>query len=187
MPARIPLLLFDVDGVLNPYAAPGCPPGYTEHELFPGEEAVLVCAAHGEWLAELAIRFQLVWATGWGAEANRLLAPLLQIPELPVIGFPPVPFHPRDKLPAVARYARGRSLAWVDDQFPAETRGWAAAREAPTLLVEVDPAEGLTRPVIDECLRWAEGIAGESPRVRSGKLCLRIGQFVVLNDSSFGR
>lgn len=112
MPPRLPLLLLDVDGVLNLYAAPCCPPGYTEHELFPGEEAVRVCAAHGQWLAELAIRFQLVWATAWGAEANRL---------------------------------------------------------------------------IDTCLRWAEGIAGESPRARSGKLCLRIGQFVVLNDSSFGR
>lgn len=187
MPARLPLLLLDVDGVLNPYAAPCCPPGYTEHELFPGEEAVRVCAAHGRWLAELAIRFQLVWATGWGAEANRLLAPLLQIPELPVIGFPPVPFHPRDKLPAVARYARERSLAWVDDQLPAETRAWAAARRAPTLLIEVDPADGLTRPVIDACLRWAEGIAEESSRARSGKLCLKIGQFVVLNDSSLWR
>jgi hypothetical protein len=97
------LLLLDADGVLNPYAAPCCPPGYTEHELFPGGEAVRVCAAHGRWLAELAARFQLAWATAWGAEANRLLAPLLEIPELPVIGFPPVPFHPRDKLPAGRR------------------------------------------------------------------------------------
>jgi len=187
LPARLPLLLLDVDGVLNPYAARRCPPGYTEHDLFPGEEAVRVCTAHGRWLTELAARFQLVWATAWGAEANRLLAPLLGIPELPVIGFPPVPFHPRDKLPAVARYARGRPLAWVDDQLPAETRAWAAARRAPALLVEVDPADGLTRPVIDGCLRWAEGIVGESPRARSGKLCLKIGQFVVLNDSPFRR
>src|SRR6266851_5151464 len=28
----------------------------------------------------------------WGTDANRLIAPLLQIPDLPVIGFPPVPF-----------------------------------------------------------------------------------------------
>ena len=168
MPARLPLLLLDVDGVLNPHAAPCCPPGYTEHELFPGEEAVRVGAAHGRWLTELATRFQLAWATAWGAEANRLLAPLLEIPELPVIGFPPVPFHPRDKLPAVARYAGGRPLAWVDDQLPAETRAWAAARRAPALLIEVDPADGLTRPVVDGCLRWAEGIAGELSRARSG-------------------
>ncbi len=65
-----------------------------------------MCAAHGPWLHELAARFRIVWATAWGDEANRLLAPLLQIPGLPVIAFPPVAFDSRDKLPAIARYAR---------------------------------------------------------------------------------
>jgi hypothetical protein len=97
--SSLPLLLLDVDGVLNPFAAPACPPGYTEHEFFPGEEPVRLGRAHGPWLQELATRFQIVWATAWGADANRFLAPLLQIPDLPVIRFPPVPFHPRDKLP----------------------------------------------------------------------------------------
>ncbi len=78
-----PLLLLDVDGVLNPFAAPACPPGYTEHEFFPGEDPVRLCAAHGPWPRELATRFQIVWATAWGDGANRLLAPLLQLPSLP--------------------------------------------------------------------------------------------------------
>lgn len=162
-----PLLLLDVDGVLNPYAAAACPPGYAEHELFPGEEAVRVCAAHGRWLAELATAFELVWATAWGEEANRLLAPLLRIPELPVIGFPPVPFRPRDKVPAIAGYAGPRPLAWIDDEFTAEARAWAGGRSAPTLLVGADPAEGLTRSAVDRCLRWAEVVCGEPPRMRS--------------------
>jgi hypothetical protein len=104
----LPLLLLDVDGVLNPFAAAACPPGYTEHDFFPGEEPVRLCPTHGSWLAELATRFQIAWATAWGTDANRLLAPLLQIPDLPVIAFPPVPFHPRDKLPAITRYAGHR-------------------------------------------------------------------------------
>ena len=78
-PASLPLLLLDVDGVLNPYAAP--------------------------WLAELAARFRIVWATAWQAEANRLLAPLLALPELPVIRFPVVADQPIDKLPAVIGFA----------------------------------------------------------------------------------
>ena len=90
---------------LNPFAAPACPPGYTEHEFFRGEEPVRLCPAHGPWLRELSTRYQIVWATAWGADANRLLAPRLQIPDLPVIGFPPIPFHPRDKLPAIIRFA----------------------------------------------------------------------------------
>src|SRR5215468_9631031 len=60
--SRPPLLLLDVDGVLNPFAAPACPPGYTEHDFFPGEEQVRLCLAHGSWLQELGTRFQIVWA-----------------------------------------------------------------------------------------------------------------------------
>ena len=156
-----------MDGVLNPYAAAGCPPGYAEHELFPGEEPVRVCAAHGRWLAELAAAFELAWATAWGDGANRLLAPLLRIPELPVIGFPPVPFRPRDKVPAIAGFAGRRPLAWIDDEFTAEARAWAAGRGAPTLLVGTDPAEGLTRRAVDRCLRWAERGGRQPPRARS--------------------
>lgn len=33
-----PLLLLDVDGVLNPFAAPACPPGYREHGFFPDDD-----------------------------------------------------------------------------------------------------------------------------------------------------
>ena len=99
MTSSLPLLLLDVDGVLNPFAAPACPPGYTEHEFFPGEDPVRLCTAHGPWLQELATRFQIVWATAWGADANRLLAPLLQIPDLPVIRFPPARSTPATSCP----------------------------------------------------------------------------------------
>ena len=155
MTSSLPLLLLDVDGVLNPFAAAACPPGYTEHEFFPGEEPVRLCPAHGPWLQELATRFQIVWATAWGADANRLLAPLLQIPDLPVIHFPAAPFHPRDKLPAVIRYAGQHPLIWIDDALPPEASAWAAKRRIPALLIGIDPAEGLTRPVIEQSLQWA--------------------------------
>lgn len=156
MTSGTPLLLLDVDGVLNPYAASACPAGYTEHVLFAGEEAVRVCAAHGQWLRELAMRFSLVWATGWGGNANRLLAPLLGLASLPVIGMPPPPFCPQEKLAAVREFAQDRALVWIDDQIPAEAHAWAAERRVPTLLIGIDPAEGLTRPVIDQALRWAD-------------------------------
>ncbi len=156
MTSTLPLLLLDVDGVLNPFAAPARPLGYTEHELFPGEDPVWLCAAHGPWLQELSMRFQIVWATAWGADANRLLAPLLQLPELPVIRFPPIPFQPRDKLPAVIRFAGRRPLTWIDDALPAEAHAWAAKRRTPTLLIGIDPAQGLTRPVVVHALQWAD-------------------------------
>src|SRR5215813_8443794 len=48
-----PALLLDVDGVLNPYGTVQCPVGFTEYSLFPGEEPVRLCLAHGEWISEL--------------------------------------------------------------------------------------------------------------------------------------
>jgi hypothetical protein len=105
---------------LNPFAAPGLPARYAEHEFFPGEDPVRLCTAYGLWLQELATRFLIVWATAWGADANRLLAPLLRLPDLPVIRFPPVPFRPRDKLPTVIRFAGHHPLTWIDDALTPE-------------------------------------------------------------------
>ena len=153
-----PLLLVDIDGVLNPYGAPGPPPGFVEYELFAGEEPVRVCVGHGDWLRELGSRFSLVWATAWGEEANRRLAPLLGLDPLPVIPFPPLPFPPEGKLPAVSHYVGAQPLAWIDDALTPAAHTWAATRAVPTLLLDIDPAVGLTRAEVDQCLAWAATI-----------------------------
>ena len=158
----LPLLLLDVDGVLNPFAALTCPAGYDEHPFFPGEEPVRLCRDHGEWLVELAERFELVWATGWGDNANTYLAPVLGLPRLPVIRFPDMPFEPRAKVPPIAAYTGSRPAVWLDDIVTPEAREWAARRSAPTLLIEIDPAEGLTRAAIDRSLSWAVELYGSS-------------------------
>ena len=147
--------MLDVDGVLNPY--PDCPPGFAEYVFFEDDdEPVRLAAVHGEWLHELALHFRLVWATAWGSEANRLLCPMFRLPELPVIAFPEVPFDPASKLPAIDAFVGGLPVAWVDDVVTPEARQWATNREEPTLLVEVDPAAGLTRSAVDRLLAWAE-------------------------------
>jgi len=149
------VLLLDVDGVLNPY--PACPPGFAEYALFPDDdEPVRLAVVHGEWLHELARRFRLVWATAWGSEANRLLCPVYQLPELPVIAFPKAPFDPAAKVPAVDAFVGDLPVAWIDDVVTPEARQWASDREQLTLLVEVDPAAGLMRSAVDRLLAWAE-------------------------------
>lgn len=154
-----PLLLLDVDGVLNPFAAEACPDGYEEFPFFPDEEPpIRLCQAHVAWLRELGGHFEIVWATGWGDEANRLIAPVLGLPRLAYIRFPPAPFEPREKVPAIAAYSGDRPAAWIDDALTPEARAWAAGRQAPTLLVDIDPALGLTRPAVDRALAWAAGL-----------------------------
>ncbi|GAA1987647.1 HAD domain-containing protein [Kitasatospora viridis] len=156
MPDDLPLLLLDIDGVLNPFAAAACPPGFREYRFFLGEDPVRLNRAHGPWLAALAGSFELVWATGWEEEANRLVAPVLGLPRLPVITFPPKPFAPSAKVPAVAAHVGDRPAAWIDDALTPQAHTWAAARRADTLLLGADPAVGLTRAMVHRLTAWSE-------------------------------
>jgi hypothetical protein len=153
-----PLLLVDVDGVLNPWLAEDCPDGYNEYHFFPGER-VLLSPAHGELLTSLTPAFELVWATAWEHRANRLICPVLSMPELPVIEFP---LDGRDmyfrKLPAVIEAVGRRPCAWIDDAHEADHFAWAARRDVPTLIIDIDPAEGLTSDVVAILADWAEGL-----------------------------
>ncbi|MGW3853323.1 HAD domain-containing protein [Micromonospora arida] len=153
-----PLLLLDVDGVLNPYGTPQPPSGYTEHHLFPGEEPVRINPDHGAWIIEASTILDVTWATSWNDEANQFLAPLLHIASLPVITMPPTPFHPSDKVPLVAAYAQRRPAAWVDDLHTPQARTWAAGRSSPTLLITTNPTIGLTRDSIDHVIAWAKAL-----------------------------
>lgn len=103
---RKPLLLIDIDGPLNPYAAKATrrPAGYETHRVpMDGDrpavspDDLMTAAArrrtlrvwlnpgHGAMLRSLADVFELHWATAWEDAANRIVAPLIGLPELPVI------------------------------------------------------------------------------------------------------
>ncbi|BFU43327.1 hypothetical protein [Krasilnikovia sp. MM14-A1004] len=153
-----PVLLLDLDGVLNPFDAPVCPEGYVEREFFPGEGPERYCIAHGEWIHELAAVGDLWWATGWGEQANTHYLPLLGVEPLPVVRFPPVPFAPELKVPAVAEVVGDRPAAWIDDNHTDAGRRWAAERSAPTLLVSINPAVGWNRTDVDEVLAWVAAL-----------------------------
>src|SRR5690606_11504804 len=85
MPHR-PLLFLDVDGPLIPYAVgEGRPsPGYAPLRL--GGARRWLNPRHGAAL--LALPYRPVWATTWEHDANEVLAPLLGLPELPVVEWP---------------------------------------------------------------------------------------------------
>lgn len=165
-----PLLLLDVDGVLNPCDAKPTrrPEGYTTHRLAPKgcdprkPYRVWLHPGHGAMLLEFVERVgvELAWATTWEHDANTMIGPVIGLPELPVIewGFTAIMW----KFNGVLEYAQGRPLAWLDDDFGTygTERAWFERERGitPTLLHHVDPRVGLASGDLDTVAAWAAGL-----------------------------
>lgn len=151
-----PLILIDVDGPLNPWAAHPKPPNYRPFDIRDGwwrKLRVWLDPEHGDQLRRLAddTGAELAWATSWGHRANTEIGPRLGLPHLKVIEF-----HDEHgwKYPAVARYACERPLVWFDDDFglhPERNREFVhKRRHLTTGLVHVDPRTGITAQHLGE-------------------------------------
>ncbi|MEU0688349.1 hypothetical protein [Streptomyces uncialis] len=154
-----PLLFLDVDGPLNPYAAKPerRPDGYTTLRVpWTGAQGdarglssrrrplrVWLNPEHGRSLLRLG--FELCWATTWMGDANRWIAPVLDLPELPFVDFGDVLLqeHPDGvhwKTGPLVDYANGRPFAWVDDeQSELDQTYMTAHHQGPGLLHHVNP------------------------------------------------
>jgi hypothetical protein len=157
-----PLLLLDVDGVLNPGASRNqvdkdrlAHRYYVRH--FKGYR-VFLSPEHGPMLTEFCERqgLELVWATTWEHDANSLIGPVVGLPRLPVIEFGGNCEH--WKFDAVAEYADGRPLAWLDDDlrlYP-KHRGWFEEQrgDTPTLLHTVAGMQGLVADDLATVAAW---------------------------------
>ena len=180
-----PLLLIDVDGPLNPYAAKAHrrPAGYQTYRFTtPRWEAAQRCrlsawgmpnkrvkplrvwlnAEHGTALA--ALPFELVWATTWEQEANDYIAPVLGLPSLPYIAWPEPRPEPGGgvfwKTPEIVAWAKGRSFAWIDDEITDADHAWVRAHhDGRALLHRIDPRLGLTIDDIAALGHWAEDLS----------------------------
>ncbi len=162
-----PLLLIDVDGVISLFGfAPGSPP--------PGRFAVVDGLPHllseqaGRRISRLARSFEAVWCTGWEERAGEHLPHLLALECDPFqhLAFAGSAEDPGRhwKLDAIEAHAGpDRPVAWIDDGHDERTRAWAARRPGPTLLVQTDPAVGLTDEHVSELEAWA----GDSAHQRS--------------------
>ncbi|MFI0966772.1 hypothetical protein ACH4S8_36135 [Streptomyces sp. NPDC021080] len=163
-----PLLFLDVDGPLNPYAAQKerRPAGYTTIRvaLHPGRPLrVWLHPGHGRALLDLG--YDLCWATTWMDAANRWIAPVIGLPELPWVDFTGALFDERPdgvhwKTERIVDYAGGRPFAWVDDeQGPPDDTFVAARHPAPALLHHVNPRLGLRESDFEALREFAKSLA----------------------------
>ena len=158
-----PLLLVDVDGVISLFGfAPGTPP--------PGRLAFVDGLPHllsehaGRRISRLARTFEAVWCTGWEERAGEHLPHLLGLECDPFahLSFAGAADDPGRhwKLDAIeAHTGPDRAVAWIDDGHDDRTRAWARGRPGPTLLVQTDPAVGITDAHVAELEAWAEAWA----------------------------
>ncbi|HTB69675.1 MAG TPA: HAD domain-containing protein [Solirubrobacteraceae bacterium] len=156
-----PLLLVDIDGVISLFGGRLAEQAGSFHSI-DGMPHFLsaTAAAH---LLDLAGEFDLVWCSGWEEKADEHLPHLLGLPRgLPFLRFERAVGRgdAHWKLAAIDAHARERPLAWVDDALSPACHEWAAARAAPTLLVQTAPADGLTAREARLLSRWARELAG---------------------------
>lgn len=181
-----PLLLLDVDGPLNPYAAKATrrPEGYETHRYdWSGLNLrVWLNPEHGAKLLDLG--YELVWATMWENEANSFIGPKIGLPELPFIDF-------RNngrvivggsnvylgelyvKTPRISyvmkKYHYGRPFIWVDDEAtPQDEQFLRETTDSEVKVFTIDPKIGLTNEDFDEMKAWKEqldGIRGQDLRI----------------------
>lgn len=147
-----PILALDVDG-------PIVLMGKNDEDVFETVVAgvpVAIRRSLPPLLRELAQHFQILWATSWERKASEHLAPVLGLP----VGLPYLRFgrhRPGEsrKLPVLRAALKQHPAALVDDEIDQDLRAWANARQAPTLLVTVDPRAGLQESHVQLLLEFA--------------------------------
>lgn len=152
-----PLILVDVDGVLNVSSAVP-EDGHSGLLLLAGGRGAHVTVRDDlrSLLDRLARLGDLVWASGWNEGAPALFATLVPwVQQLPHLSFETIG-NMVEKLPTVREYVGERSVVWLDDRIPDEAWPWAEEREAPTLLVPVDPRLGFGPSDLDLVERWVK-------------------------------
>jgi hypothetical protein len=157
-----PLLLLDVDGVLNPdfssreRSRAVYHDGWVQRKAWVNGTQYRVCVnpVHGTWLRELAddTGIELAWGSTWQEHANRCISPLAGLPRLPFV----TGCVPGRKARAVVNWAAGRPFSWLDDDrdelLTANAITGTSGQEF--LPVFVDERRGLTEAHLDSVRDW---------------------------------
>jgi len=144
-----PLILLDIDGVLNPAARAASPGGSPELTLSDARVALV---------RRLSALGRIAWVSTWPQEQTSCLEAQLQLEDSPLrVPLPTRTMHESEaqtpKLRPVSRWlarmellgeASWDSVVWIDDVLGQDAREWAHGFRQEVLLVKPLPADGLT-------------------------------------------
>jgi HAD domain in Swiss Army Knife RNA repair proteins len=161
-----PLILVDVDGVLNP-ARPDAG-GYRRHWVFPNGVAhrLLLNPSHGQMLTDLAeaAGAELVWASYWQDKANTWIAPRIGLPSLRFVPITRL-WIPRArswlgewKARHVVPWIGQTPFVWLEDNLGVPRHLAQQQGLGRHLVVPVDPAIGLTHHHITRARTWLDDL-----------------------------
>lgn len=158
-----PLVLLDIDGVLNPGIYPGQGEG---PELVLSEATVAL-------VRRLSVCGRIAWVSTWPAHSTAGLEAQLRLGVVPLrvtLVFRPGDSQaPTPKLRSVDRWlarmealeeADWDSVVWIDDVLGLDARAWARSHNRPVLLQKPAPAEGLTAAHVTAVEVFTHGDAG---------------------------
>lgn len=156
-----PLLLIDVDGVLNPSMSNSEAKrrGFMTrhaHDSHGWRYRLFLHNDHGRWLKAMTDQFELVWATTWEHTANVAIGPKIGLPELPVVEFDFVQDQD-SKVPGIVRFTQGRPFVWLDDDATDYDRE-LLEQNPKGLLIDIDHRVGLTPEHLEAARSWANAL-----------------------------
>jgi hypothetical protein len=159
-----PLILVDVDGVLNVAASAKVRKrlvyheGWIQRKVDAGGLMFRLCVnpVFGSWLRALAgeTGAELAWGTTWEEYANLCVGPLVGLPKLRHA----VVRDGARKADGIVPFTAGRPFVWFDDEPDAAEATARLAGDQPHLVVYVDEETGLTRENIAMAREWLLGL-----------------------------
>lgn len=162
-----PLILLDVDGPLNPYAAKTTPEGYTAHKMHPASWVattpltVRLNPLHGPALMSLGA--EVIWATTWEHDANEWIGPHIGLPELEVIEWDTNrKWTNRNlywKTPEIIEWAKinypNNPFIWIDDECTRRDRNEIAFHtDGLGTTLQISPKFGLRDTDFAKLQKW---------------------------------
>lgn len=164
-----PLLLVDIDGVLNFFGPKRHAKQYTT--VISGYR-IQSDTRFPVWLSHLERQFDIHWATMWQEAAPKEFAPNFGWgAHIPYIDFDAhfASYRGRIglsvgnyKLPAIQEMAAGRPLIWIDDDGGTkEVRNWVNERNntVPTKVIVPDPMIGMTLTHLEDIKSFADTVS----------------------------